>query len=62
VIEDHHLYGGLGDAVSGQVGRLARVFRMGVKGEPHSGTPEELFEYHHLSPEAVVLEALGLAA
>lgn len=62
VIEDHHLYGGLGDAVSAQVGRLARVFRMGVTGEPHSGTPGELFELHRLSSDSVVQEALSLAA
>jgi transketolase len=62
VVEDHHLYGGLGDAVSSQIGRLGRVFRMGVTGEPHSGRPEELFEHHHLSPDSVVMEALGLAA
>lgn len=62
VIEDHHLYGGLGDAVSGQIGRLARVFRMGVTGEPHSGTPEELLERHHLSVDSVAREALAVAA
>ena len=62
VVEDHHRYGGLGDAVSGQVGRLGRVFRMGVMGEPHSGTPEELLERHHLSVDAVAREALGVAA
>jgi transketolase len=62
VIEDHHLYGGLGDAVSAQVGRRARVFRMSVTGEPHSGTPGELFELHRLSSDSVVQEALSLAA
>jgi transketolase len=62
VVEDHHLYGGLGDAVSSQVGRLGRVFRMGITGEPHSGTPEELFERHHISVDAVMREALGVAA
>jgi transketolase len=60
VSRDRH--GGLGDAVSGQIGRLRRVFRMGVTGEPHSGTPEELLERHHLSAEAVTREALGVAA
>ncbi|MEJ2589782.1 MAG: transketolase [Candidatus Thiodiazotropha sp.] len=60
VIEDHHLRGGLGDAVSSQVGRLGRVFRMGITGEPHSGTPEELFEHHHISVDAVTREAAGV--
>lgn len=62
VVEDHHLYGGLGDAISSQVGRLARVFRMGVTGEPHSGRPQELFAQHRLSAESVVLQAMGVAA
>jgi transketolase len=62
VVEDHHRYGGLGDAVSGQVGRLGRVFRMGITGEPHSGTPEELFERHHISAASVVREAAAVAA
>ncbi len=62
VIEDHYLHGGLGEAVSSQVGRLARVFRMGVSGEPHSGSPRELFARHHISMDAVVREATAVAA
>lgn len=62
VIEDHNLNGGLGDAVSAQVGRLGRVFRIGVSSRPHSGSQDDLFERHHLSVEAVLHEALGIAA
>jgi transketolase len=62
VVEDHHRQGGLGDAVSAHVGRLGRVFRMGVSGEPHSGSVEELLERHHLSADAVTHEALSVAA
>lgn len=61
VIEDHHLRGGLGDAVSSQVGRVGRVFCMGVTGEPHSGRTKELFERHHLSADDVVSEGRAIA-
>ncbi len=62
VVEDHNRDSGLGDAVSAQVGRLGRVFHLGVAGEPHSGTPEELLERHRLSGEQIEREALALAA
>jgi transketolase len=62
VIEDHSLYGGLGDAVSAEVGRLGRVFRMGVTGEPRSGSPEELMDRHRISSGAIEQEALAVAA
>jgi transaldolase len=62
VIEDHNRDGGLGEAVAAQVGRLARVFRLGVSGEPHSATPEQLLERHRLSSTAIEREALAVAA
>lgn len=62
VIEDHHRNGGLGEAVASQVGRLGRVFRLGVSGAPHSARPEELLERHRLSSSAIEREALALAA
>jgi len=62
VIEDHHLRGGLGDAISSQIGRHGRVFRMAVTGEPHSGHVEELFQRHHLSTDDVVREGMVVAA
>jgi len=61
VVEDHNRDGGLGDAVAAQVGRLGRVFHVGVAGEPHSGAPEELLERHRLSAEQIEREALALA-
>jgi|GEM_PF-18806 len=61
VVEDHNRDGGLGDAVAAQVGRLGRVFHLGVAGEPHSGTPEELLERHRLSGKQIEREALALA-
>ena len=62
VIEDHNRNGGLGDAVAAQTGRLGRVFHLGVSGEPHSGTPQELLERHRLSSQAIAQEALAVAA
>ncbi|WP_295882852.1 transketolase [uncultured Thiohalocapsa sp.] len=62
VVEDHNRDGGLGDAVAAQVGRLGRVFRLGVTGEPHSGTPDELLERHRLSGEQIEREARAIAA
>jgi transketolase len=62
VIEDHNRNGGLGEAVAAQVGRLGRVFRLGVSGEPHSAAPEELLERHRLSSTAIEREALAVAA
>jgi len=62
VIEDHNRNGGLGDAVASQVGRLGRVFNLGVSGEPHSGTPEELLQRHRLSSTEIAREALAVAA
>jgi transketolase len=62
VVEDHNRSGGLGEAVAGQIGRLGRVFRLGVVGEPHSATPEELLERHRLSSTAIEREALAVAA
>jgi transketolase len=62
VVEDHNREGGLGEAVAAQVGRLGRVFRLGVSGEPHSATPRELRERHRLSSRAIEREALTLIA
>jgi transketolase len=60
VVEDHNKSGGLGDAVSAQVGRLAQVFRMGITNEPRSGTPRELLDRHHISRGQILLKALSI--
>jgi transketolase len=62
VVEDHSRDGGLGEAVAAQVGRLGRVFHLGVSGEPHSATPQQLLERHRLSSGAIEQEALAIAA
>jgi transketolase len=60
VVEDHNMNGGLGDAVSARIGRLAQVFRMGITLEPRSGKPEELMERHHISRKDIVLKVLSI--
>ncbi|MFO7592912.1 MAG: transketolase [Pseudomonadota bacterium] len=60
VVEDHRMAGGLGDAVSSEVGRLADVYRMGVTRPPQSGAPDELLERHHLSHNQIVLKVLAI--
>lgn len=60
VVEDHNMSGGLGDAVSAQIGRMAQVFRAGITTEPRSGKPEELMERHHISHRQIVLKALSI--
>ncbi|WPL16549.1 Transketolase [Thiorhodovibrio winogradskyi] len=62
VVEDHHLNGGLGDAVAARVGRQTRVFRLGVTGEPHYGTPAQLRRRQRLSNKAIEQAALAMAA
>jgi transketolase len=60
VVEDHNRNGGLGDAVAAAVGRLSRVFTLGIAGEPHSGTPEELMERHRISACQIEREARAI--
>jgi len=62
VIEDHNRDGGLGEAIAAQVGRLGRVFHLGVTGEPHSAKPDELMQRHRLSSTEIAREALAVAA
>ena len=60
VVEDHNKTGGLGDAVSAQIGRLGLVYRMGITNEPRSGKPEELMELYHISRNQILLKALSI--
>jgi transketolase C-terminal domain/subunit len=53
------MHGGLGDAVSSQVGRLGRVFRLGVTGRQAGGSADELMARHRLSSEAIEREVLA---
>src|SRR5262249_9466396 len=51
VVEDHHLEGGLGDAVAGELADEPgiAVYKIGVTEIPHSGEPEELLERYGIS-------------
>lgn len=61
VVEDHRMAGGLGDAVGSEVGRLGRVYRMGITRTPRSGSTAALMEQHHISSNQIVLKALAIA-
>jgi transketolase len=65
-VEDHWPEGGLGDAVlealSGGEGPLPRVVKLGVRGMPGSGTPEELRAAAGISARSIVEAARSLVA
>ncbi|MER3420485.1 MAG: transketolase, partial [Chloroflexota bacterium] len=65
-VEDHWPEGGLGDAVleafSGWDGPLPRVVKLGVRGMPGSGTPEELRDAAGISARHIVAAARALVA
>jgi transketolase len=58
VAEDHWPEGGLGDAVleafAGTAGPLPRVVKLGVRGMPGSGTPQQLLDAAGISAEHIV--------
>lgn len=53
VIEDHWADGGLGDAVVVAVNEAGPVHKLGVTGQPRSGTPEELLDLLGISRQAI---------
>jgi transketolase len=52
-VEDHAIWGGLGDAVAAEV-RCPRFQRLAVSEVPRSGAPRELIEAHGISAAAIV--------
>ncbi|MCR4306193.1 MAG: transketolase [Candidatus Daviesbacteria bacterium] len=52
-VEDHHVAGGLGEAVAAAVSGLKPVHIMAVEKMPHSGKPDELLEYEGISALAI---------
>lgn len=64
-VEDHWPEGGLGDAVleafASWDGPLPRVVKLGVRGMPGSGTPEELRDAAGISARHIVAAARALA-
>jgi transketolase len=53
-VEDHGVYGGIGEAVAAVVCGLARVEILGVREMPRSGKPAELMQAHGISADAIV--------
>jgi transketolase len=62
VVEDHWIDGGLGDAVAVAAEHLAPVYRLGVREEPRSGTPEELMDMMGISRRTIEHLVLDQAA
>jgi transketolase len=61
-VEDHSIYGGIGEAVAAVVAGRAPVRRLGVRDIPRSGKPAELMAVHGIDAAAIVAavrEALG---
>ncbi len=52
-VEDHHLEGGLGEAVASAVGGLTKVYHLAVEKMPRSGKPAELLDYEEISAQAI---------
>ncbi|MBI1396880.1 MAG: transketolase [Betaproteobacteria bacterium] len=62
VVEDHWIDGGLGDAVAAALGTDARVQRLAVREEPHSGARDVLLERYGISRNAIERAVGELAA
>jgi transketolase len=60
-VEDHHIEGGLGDAVAGAVSPEGiRVHKLGVHELPRSGKPEELIDHYGLSAARIAAKVRSL--
>ncbi|MGE0455634.1 MAG: transketolase [Vicinamibacteria bacterium] len=53
-VEDHAIWGGIGEAVAGVVAGLCAVERLGVREVPRSGKPAELMAAHGIDAAAIV--------
>jgi transketolase len=53
-VEDHAVWGGLGEAVAGVVAGHAPVVRLGIREIPRSGKPDELMDAYGISARAIV--------
>jgi transketolase len=60
-VEDHSLFGGLGDAVAGELSiDGAKVLKLGLKDVPHSGKKDELMARYGIDSAAIVKAAHGI--
>ncbi len=54
-VEDHHLEGGLGEAVSSALAEMeGKFYSLAVKKLPTSGKPDELLKHQDISSEAII--------
>ncbi len=54
-VEDHHLEGGLGEAVCAALSQTgAKIYSLAVKKIPKSGRPRELLDYEEIGSDAIV--------
>jgi len=60
-VEDHNVWGGIGDAVAAAVAGRTRMEVLGVREVPRSGKPEELMKAYGISADAIVEAAKHLA-
>jgi transketolase len=58
-VEDHSVYGGIGEAVAAVVAGQAPVRRLGVRDIPRSGKPAELMAVHGIDAAAIVAAVRG---
>jgi transketolase len=59
-VEDHSVFGGVGEAVLSAVGGRARVLVLGVREPPRSGKAEELMKAERIDADAIVKAARTL--
>lgn len=60
-VEDHHLEGGLGEAVASSLSEYGgKVYCLAVKKMPKSGKPQELLDYEEISAAAIVKKVTAL--
>jgi transketolase len=60
-VEDHHIEGGIGDAVAGAVSpEGVRVHKLGVHRVPRSGKPEELMQHYGINAASVAEKVKAL--
>lgn len=62
-VEDHHLEGGIGEAVSSALSTLGtKVYSLAVKKIPRSGKPQQLLDYEEISTDAIIKKVKKILA
>ena len=60
-VEDHYLYGGIGEAVQNELmGLPVRVLQLAVRKRPRSGSIEDLLAYEGINADAIVNAVISL--